>query len=320
MADSDGDGVLNGEDNCPLVPNPEQTDLDGDGVGDACDSDIDGDGIDNSLDDCPTDPNNSEGCEENADSDGDGIRDIDDNCPTVHNPDQEDSDGDGIGDACDNNTDSDGDGIQDDQDNCPDTANTGQEDTDGDGIGDACDPVADSDPETAYACGTADAAPFKPFQAPGSSAIGDTSFLCLNGCVENPENVVDTNLFNSASIIVPADLGLTEGVALTVTDSVETYEAPNRLGVAVANADQLLNLSLLGSVEITTRLDGAEKETFSSLTLADLDLLGMLNDESVGYIVVDTTEAFDEVSISLGGINLLSQLDVNAVCASPDAL
>ena len=81
-----------------------------------------------------------------------------------------------------------------------------------------------------------------------------------------------------------------------------------------------MNLSLLGSVEITTRLDGAEKETFSSLTLADLDLLGMLNDESVGYIVVDTTEAFDEVSISLGGINLLSQLDVNAVCASPDAL
>jgi hypothetical protein len=35
--DPDEDGVLNGSDNCPDRPNPEQTDADGDGAGDACD-------------------------------------------------------------------------------------------------------------------------------------------------------------------------------------------------------------------------------------------------------------------------------------------
>ena len=34
------------------------------------------------------------------DGDGDGITDVQDNCPRVANPDQQDSDGDGSGDAC----------------------------------------------------------------------------------------------------------------------------------------------------------------------------------------------------------------------------
>lgn len=67
--DLDGDGVADDGDTCAEVANPDQADLDGDLLGDACDADIDGDGVDNGVDAFPLDP------AESADSDGDGIGD-----------------------------------------------------------------------------------------------------------------------------------------------------------------------------------------------------------------------------------------------------
>ncbi|MGI0149732.1 MAG: DUF7450 family protein, partial [Thermoplasmata archaeon] len=43
--DSDGDGVVDAEDNCVDVPNPGQVNADGDAFGDACDCDFDNNGI-----------------------------------------------------------------------------------------------------------------------------------------------------------------------------------------------------------------------------------------------------------------------------------
>lgn len=69
--DDDGDGIENDVDNCISVPNPDQLDSDGDGIGDVCDDDNDNDGVLNNVDNCIFTPNSDQ-----SDLDGDGIGDV----------------------------------------------------------------------------------------------------------------------------------------------------------------------------------------------------------------------------------------------------
>ena len=141
-------------DNCPTVFNPFQDDTDGDGQGNACETDLDGDGVPNTSDNCPLDANADQletdlvpdgfgdACDA-PDSDGDRVINTEDNCPATANANQADSNGDGQGDACDQD-DTDADGVPDSADNCANEANPFQEDTDNDGLGNVCE-TDDSD-------------------------------------------------------------------------------------------------------------------------------------------------------------------------------
>lgn len=173
--DRDNDGIPDATDNCPDDANPDQSDFDHNGKGDACDlctdggsEDVDHDGI----------PDGCDGCIGNGmDVDHDGI---DDGCdPCIGNG--MDVDHDGIDDACDscigNGMDLDHDGIDDACDSCvqtfmdmdndmiddgcdPCVAAPHGIDDDGDGIENACDPCPsgpqhDEDGDGAYdACDT----------------------------------------------------------------------------------------------------------------------------------------------------------------------
>jgi hypothetical protein len=84
---SDHDGIVAG-DNCPVLWNPEQKDVDEDGVGNECDT-------------CPSIPNADQSVGPCSDDDGDGVLNAKDNCPSEKNPAQSDEDQDGTGNACD---------------------------------------------------------------------------------------------------------------------------------------------------------------------------------------------------------------------------
>jgi len=174
--DTDGDGIVDAEDNCPEIPGVATgygcPDTDGDGIMDTADKcpeisgkkkfdgcpDTDGDGVSDDKDDCPEEvgPEANFGCPEKPkDSDEDGFPDTTDQCLEVAGavagcP---DSDNDGVADKFDECPDAvgpkdldgcpdqDGDGALDKDDLCPTVAGkfSGCPDTDNDGTHDGID-------------------------------------------------------------------------------------------------------------------------------------------------------------------------------------
>ena len=226
LADSDGDGIADENDNCPGVANDQQENNDNDAQGDACDTDDDNDGTPDETDCAPFDadvhPGAAELCDGldnncndqtdegfddtdldgeadcvDPDDDNDNRNDDVDNCPTVPNPDQANIDNDALGDACDD--DKDGDSVANDDDNCPLLPNADQLNFDGDAMGDVCDPDDDNDNSP----DTSDCNPFNPAVFPG--AVDECDGLDNNCNNQIDEGYPDADNDGVANCIDPDD-------------------------------------------------------------------------------------------------------------------
>ncbi len=201
--DADGDGICDADDNCPFVTNPDQSDFDGDGLGDVCDADDDNDGVSDVAD---SNPLNGFVC---RDVDGDACDDCSSGTDDLFD-DGPDFDGDGqcnLGDADDDN-----DGIPDAIDPCPldPTNSCGCPDADGDGV---CDPD-DFDPFDPFVC--RDVEP-------------DTCDDCSSG-TDNPAN--DGPDFDGDGICDPGDIdddndGIPDGSDPCPLDPTNTCGCPD---------------------------------------------------------------------------------------------
>ncbi len=161
--DSDGDGIVDRDDECPQEPEDKDNDRDEDGCPEEDEvvplpppvapepGDMDADGIADGEDSCPDVPEDmdgfkdADGCPE-LDNDNDGVVDGMDECPMAPEDFDKHQDLDGCPDP-----DNDNDGILDASDRCPDEP----EDMDGDRDGDGCpDQDADGDgvPDDSDAC------------------------------------------------------------------------------------------------------------------------------------------------------------------------
>ncbi len=277
LIDTDGDGVDDRIDNCPLVANPDQQDTDKNGIGDVCENDFDGDGYNDDIDTCPSFPNpdqsDTSGCDPAVagDDDGDGVagdRTVGpDNCPAMYNPDQADSNGDGIGDAC-------------------DTA-------------------------LSKICGTE----FRPLldreATPFASAR--TGVLITLSEVLDITHLTDDNATNSTKMRIYADVGGLLGRAHAGIRLKAIQPGNQEVGFVVSIPDTVVALNLLTGVSVQTMSGARVIETFDDNTLLSLPILSGTTDK--GLLKFTPTQPYDTVRIRMGGVaSVLASLNVHASC------
>jgi gliding motility-associated-like protein/uncharacterized repeat protein (TIGR01451 family) len=140
------------------------------------------------------------------------------------------------------------------------------------------------------------------------------------GSIYDATNCISSNTNDYATIAMTA--GILGSGSISVKDQLIDYPAGTYTGFEIENSN-LLNVSALGNITITTYLDGAQQQQFSGNNLVvSGSLLSNPGRYKVGFV---STASFDEVRISINqtlALNLGSTKVYSAVfenfCAGPD--
>ncbi|MBX6421092.1 MAG: hypothetical protein IRZ06_08815 [Nevskia sp.] len=153
----------------------------------------------------------------------------------------------------------------------------------------------------------------------GASVATHKTGLCLLCSVSNPNNVIDSDPNNYASINLDLSL-LTAGVGLSVNGpSGVTYPAGQIPGFTLFVPNPLLlSATVLPQIKITTFLGGTQQESSTFSQLLTLDLLGLLSNNNPFYLGIKTTKSFDAVDITVAPIVAGALATLNVVNACSD--
>ncbi|ANH82613.1 hypothetical protein A8C56_17985 [Niabella ginsenosidivorans] len=123
-----------------------------------------------------------------------------------------------------------------------------------------------------------------------------------NGTIETPENLIDNNPDNYATISVLA--GAASKGSISILDAKDVFPAGTGVGFNLSSLSGLLEADLFNSITIETWLDGTLQESQSSNSLLNLTVLGPIfgsgsGDFNAGFVA---SQPFDEVRISVGSL------------------
>lgn len=169
-------------------------------------------------------------------------------------------------------------------------------------------------------CGVTDnfgqAIPTKDLLAPDAVVTKATAGLCLFCSTSQPNNVIDQDPTDYATLNKP--VGVAGSEALTVTDTVNSYTAGHIAGFVVSNPAQLLTLELLQGFTVNTYLKGALQDSAGvNNNPLRLDLLTLLASPKSKFLGFTTAKDFDAVQIvSSGLVSVIGQANVYQACIS----
>lgn len=158
----------------------------------------------------------------------------------------------------------------------------------------------------------------QPIGGAGASTTGSVSGLCVGCAVQNPDNAIDDDPDNFATLSIPVGLlGGTASLLIKAPDGV-AYPAGNVGGTTLEIPAGLLALDLLQNVSLDFMLDDVEVESIEDPALLNLSALGipLLGGGELVALSAPATTAFDAVQLNAtaGVASLLSNVNVFGGC------